>query len=98
MTESDIQGALTAFFRDQLNVELPSTSADLIDAGILDSLMLIEVVMFMESEFSVTAEFDDLDMENFVSVDCMTRFVVARQQGALVGGQPSPQTLDTQGA
>lgn len=81
--ESEIQQALTRFFSDQLNVELPSTSADLIEAGILDSLMLIEVVMFMETEFSVTAEFDDLEIENFVTVDSMARFVAARQPGAV---------------
>lgn len=96
--ESDIQSALARFFRDELNVDVPSASTDLIDAGILDSLMLIEVVMFMETEFSVTAEFDDLDMENFVSVDCMTRFVMTRQQGAVAGEQQPPQAIDTSGS
>lgn len=75
MIEASIKQCLAQFFLDQFNVELPSTSADLTEAGILDSLMLIEVVMFMETEFSVTTELDDLEMENFASIDSMARFV-----------------------
>jgi acyl carrier protein len=56
MADTDMKKSLVQFFLDQFNVEISSTSEDLIDAGILDSLMLIEVVMFMEREFSVTTE------------------------------------------
>ena len=82
MIETDIKTSLTQFFRDQFKVELSSTSEDLIDAGVLDSLMLIEVVMFMETEFSVTTELDDLEMENFLTIDNMARFVAERQPPA----------------
>ena len=91
MTETNIQQALTQFFQDQFNVELPSTSADLIEAGILDSLMLIEVVMFMETEFSVTTELDDLEMENFLTIENMARFVAARQTVPASVGNQAPQ-------
>lgn len=87
MTETKIQQALAQFFRDQFNVELPSMGADLIEAGILDSLMLIEVVMFMETEFSVTTELDDLEVENFLTIDSMARFVAARQQASVPAGK-----------
>lgn len=79
MSDSSIQKALVQFFRDRFDVELPSTSIDLIEAGILDSLMLVEVVFYIEEQFSVTTELDDLEMENFVTVDDMARFVAARQ-------------------
>lgn len=96
--ESEIQQALKQFISDQFNVELPSTSADLIEAGILDSFMLIEVVMYMETEFSVTIELDDLEMDNFVTVESMARFVMTRQPAsAPVDRQASP-SLDERGA
>jgi acyl carrier protein len=79
MIEANIKQSLTRFFLDQFNVELSSTSENLIEAGILDSLMLIEVVMFMETEFSVTTELDDLEMENFLTIDNIARFVAERQ-------------------
>jgi acyl carrier protein len=86
MSDTALQNVFLQFFRDQFGVELPSTSTDLIDAGILDSLMLVEVVVFIESEFSVTTELDDLEMENFVTVDSMARFVTARQPSPVEGG------------
>ncbi|NJO36376.1 MAG: acyl carrier protein [Rhizobiales bacterium] len=82
MTETDIKQSLTRFFLDQFKVELSSTGEDLIEAGILDSLMLIEVVMFMETEFAVTTELDDLEMENFLTIDNMARFVAERLPSA----------------
>ena len=79
MTDTSAQQALSQFFQDQFDIELPSIETDLIEAGILDSLMLIELVMFMESEFDVTAELDDLEMENFVTVARMAQFIEARR-------------------
>jgi acyl carrier protein len=86
MADTDIKKSLVQFFLDQFNVEISSTSEDLIDAGILDSLMLIEVVMFMEREFSVTTELDDLEMENFLTIDNMARFVAERQPSSCDAG------------
>jgi methoxymalonate biosynthesis acyl carrier protein len=86
MADTDIKKSLVQFFLDQFTVEISSTSEDLIDAGILDSLMLIEVVMFMEREFSVTTELDDLEMENFLTIDNMARFVAERQPSSCDAG------------
>ncbi|MEM9443589.1 MAG: acyl carrier protein [Pseudomonadota bacterium] len=97
MTESNIQEALSQFFSDQFNVEPASTSTDLIEAGILDSLMLIEVVMFMETEFSVTAELDDLEIENFLSIDTMARFVAARRPASARHESQAPASIDERG-
>lgn len=94
MTETDIKQSLVQFFQDQFDIELPSTSEDLIEAGILDSLMLIELVVFIESDFSVATELDDLEMENFVSIDSMARFVTARQP-ASDPGEPAATTASS---
>ena len=95
--ESEIRQTLTQFISDQFDVELPSTGADLIEAGILDSFMLIEVVMFMETEFSVTIELDDLEMENFVSVDSMAHFVAARRTPSAPAGNQASPAVDERG-
>jgi acyl carrier protein len=78
MTDISIQQSLLQFFRDRFDVEPPSTDTDLIEAGILDSLMLIELVVFIEEQFQVVTELDDLEMDNFLTIDDMARFVAAR--------------------
>ena len=79
MTDISIQQSLLQFFRDRFDVEPPSTGADLIEAGILDSLMLIELVVYIEEQFQVATELDDLEMDNFLTIDDMARFVAARR-------------------
>jgi len=96
MSETTIQESLLQFFRDQFDIELPSTSTDLIDAGILDSLMVIEVVVFIEEQYSVTTQLDDLDLDNFVTIENMARFVAARQQPADPGDLDGEQAASTE--
>ncbi len=50
-------------------------SADLLDSGIIDSLGVLELVNFLQQEFAVTIDDDDLTPENFRSIECMAQFV-----------------------
>lgn len=55
--------------RDISNREL------LLENGILDSLGILEVVSFVESEFKVAVDDEELQPENFESIHAMTVFV-----------------------
>ena len=48
---------------------------NLLEGGIIDSLGVLELVTFMQQEFSVTVEDEDLTPENFQNIECMARFV-----------------------
>ena len=56
------------------NVISPDT--DLIEAGILDSLLIVSVVLFIEEELACMLEFDDLIETNFSSVTSMANLVI----------------------
>jgi methoxymalonate biosynthesis acyl carrier protein len=58
--------AITDEFRDD---------DDIFVLGVVDSLFALQLVTFVESQFSITVERDDLDIDNFCSVDSLTRFV-----------------------
>ncbi len=57
-------------------------SADdgLLQNGIIDSQGLVNLVMFLEQEFSILIDDDDVELENFESVSSLTRFVSERLQ------------------
>ena len=46
--------------------------------GVLDSMGILEVLMFVQSEFGVTVDTADLVLENFGSVQAMAKYVAAR--------------------
>ena len=50
----------------------------LLESGILDSLGILEVVTFLEHEFHIILNDDDLMPENFQSIECIAAFVQRR--------------------
>lgn len=50
-------------------------SADLLDGGIIDSLGVLDLVNFLQQDFAITVEDDDLVPENFKSIERMAQFV-----------------------
>jgi acyl carrier protein len=75
---SETEQALLAFLRERFGVEPASADVDLIKAGILDSMMFVDLIMFIEERFGVVAELDDLEIDNFATIASMARFVIAR--------------------
>jgi acyl carrier protein len=53
----------------------------LLDSGILDSLSLLRLVVFLEERFGITMGDADLLPENFASVNAICAYLRARQPG-----------------
>ncbi|MCX4670928.1 acyl carrier protein [Streptomyces sp. NBC_01381] len=51
----------------------------LITGGVLNSLATVSLVGHLEKEFGVEVEDDDLEIENFDTVDSIVRFVQGKQ-------------------
>jgi|GraSoiStandDraft_8_1057269.scaffolds.fasta_scaffold1318062_1 methoxymalonate biosynthesis acyl carrier protein len=48
---------------------------DMFELGLVNSLFAMQLVMFVEKGFGVTVEDEDLEMDNFRSVDAIAGFV-----------------------
>ena len=53
-----------------------SPETDLIEEGIVDSFGLIEIVSFIQREFNITVNDDDILPENFITVEAMTSYIL----------------------
>ena len=53
----------------------------LLDSGILDSLSLLRLVVFLEERFDITMGDADVLPENFASVDAICAYLRARELG-----------------
>jgi acyl carrier protein len=51
----------------------------LLDSGIVDSLGVLDLVGFIEEQFGIEAQDDDLVPENFDSIESLARFVRERR-------------------
>ena len=77
-----MQEKIIQLFRDRLNVEVPGPEVDLIQAGLLDSLALVELILQLEREFGVTVELDDVDLDHFRTVRAVASYVAQRTAAA----------------
>ncbi len=50
-------------------------NSSLLESGVLDSTSVIEVISFLESEYSITFDDDELVAANFESIDRIASFV-----------------------
>ena len=74
-TAEDVIAQLTDLVRDQLGVDVPSSDADLVAVGLLDSLALVTLIVGIEDAFGCRLPLDDFDIDRFRSVDAMAAFL-----------------------
>ncbi len=53
----------------------------LLEAGILDSLSVLRLVLFLEQQFSIVVAPEELIPENFETVEAICAYLRAQQQG-----------------
>jgi D-alanine--poly(phosphoribitol) ligase subunit 2 len=74
---AELAPRLREIFADTLNIEVPSDETDLIEAGYIDSLALVELLFAIEREFSVSVPLDELEIDDFRNVRSISELVAA---------------------
>ena len=76
-TQTKIKEFLSRFFKSHdLKVD-----EDIFSLGFVSSLLAMQLVAFVEKEFGVAVGDEDLDLDNFRTINSIAR-LVARKQGA----------------
>jgi acyl carrier protein len=73
--QTELSAKIRGIFVDTLNIEVPSDETDLIDAGYIDSLALVELLFAIEREFSVSVPLDELEIDDFRNVTSISQLV-----------------------
>lgn len=55
---------LGALFVEHFHIAVPSPDTDLLEAGILDSLQFVELLLQLEQRFGFHIKIDDIDLDN----------------------------------
>ncbi len=71
----ELKDKLAAILSDHLNIEAPASDTDLIATGLMDSLALVELLLRLEQAFGVKVSVDDLEVDNFRSIESIARFI-----------------------
>jgi acyl carrier protein len=57
------------------DIEAVAHDRDLLSDGIIDSLGITELITFLEAKYAIKVDDDDIDAENFRSIDGIAGFV-----------------------
>lgn len=71
----EIKEKLADIFLQHLNIEVSASDTDLLATGIMDSLALVELILRLEQTFGARVSIDDLELDNFRSLDNIASFV-----------------------
>ncbi len=76
--QAKIKEFLSRFFK---NHDL-QPEEDIFALGFVNSLLAMQLVAFVEKEFGIRVEDDDLDLDNFRSINAISTLVSRKQGGA----------------
>ena len=68
---------ITDLLADRLGIEVPTPDTDLVEAGLIDSLALVTLIVELENATGRRLPLADFDIDRFRSVDAMVDFVSA---------------------
>lgn len=83
MKINDIE-SISEIIRDFLEAHIEEDfedDDDLFQTGLVNSLFSIELISFIEREFSIKIVVEDLDLKNFCSLEQITSFICRKKNG-----------------
>ena len=80
-SEGDFVKEVREWLRENLLAEIESPETDLVSAGVLDSLALVQLLLYLEEHFGLKIVMEQLEIEDLRSVRSIAR-LVAREKRA----------------
>ena len=71
----DLTERINGLFLEAVNIEVTSPDQDLIETGLLDSLVFVEMLLHIEREFGVDVGLAGFDIDDFRTVSRIADFV-----------------------
>lgn len=76
--ENGIRETVKRFILSSINIAHLDDDANLFESGIVNSLFAVQLMTFIEKTFVIEVGMDDLDIENFKSLNAATAFVMKK--------------------
>jgi acyl carrier protein len=77
--EEGIKQTVRRFLLGSINIPELNDGDNLFELGIVNSLFAVQLMTFIEKTFDLEVEMDDLDIENFKSLNATTAFVTKKK-------------------
>ena len=79
--ENEIKETVRSFIVSSVNIPDLKDDDNLFESGIVNSLFAVQLMTYIEKTFAIEVGIDDLDIENFKSLNATTAFVLKKNGG-----------------
>ena len=76
--EDAVKETVKRFILSSINIANLNDDDDLFESGFANSLFAVQLMTFIEKTFAIEVGMDDLDIENFKSLNAAAAFVVRK--------------------
>ena len=66
-------------FENELQVSIPGVRTDLLEEGLLDSMVFVDLIMHLETTFQIEIPIAELEFDQFRTVEGIARFIAELQ-------------------
>jgi methoxymalonate biosynthesis acyl carrier protein len=73
-----IKETVRSFILSSIAIKALKDDDDLFESGIVNSLFAVQLMTYIEKAFGIEVGMDDLEMENFKSLNATTAFVLRK--------------------
>lgn len=84
--------AIERVFTEHLALEVPAPDTDLFEAGMVDSLALVQLILALEQTFKVTIPLREIELERLRSVDAIAALLGELGARQKVAGFAAPRS------
>lgn len=77
---TQVKTTLRAFIQETIDIGGLSDEENLFESGIVNSLFAVQLMTFIERTYDLEVGMDDLDIENFKSIDATAAFVLKKKE------------------
>jgi acyl carrier protein len=78
---------LMTLLQDKLQLEVKSEDTDIIETGLLDSLLFVQLILQLEEAFGMQVSLEDLEIDQFRSVRRLADLVASAGAAAAHGAR-----------
>ncbi|PGY60065.1 acyl carrier protein [Bacillus thuringiensis] len=78
MQDKNLEQIIHMYIQDHVGIEF-NDDTEIFEEGLVNSLFAIQLMTFLEKEFTIKVTMDDLDMDNYKSVNSIGNFIRNKQ-------------------
>ena len=79
LPEEEVASEVQTLLSEKLTAQVTSLDADLLEAGVLDSLALVQLVMHLEERFGFKVAMEELEIEDLRTIRSIARLITRQK-------------------